>query len=92
MRAEPVKHPIERPVRRIKELWLVELARREPVAHRSLTVDQAFRDHVRSDHPLGERRSLTYAGLQEIERPLLDGELDVAHVAEVVLEGLHVLL
>ena len=48
--------------------------------------DEAFVDHLRSDTQRRGRRPLARARLQEVERPLLDRELDVLEVAVVGLE------
>ena len=71
---------------RVQEL--VELARVDP-CDRLLAVDQALGGHVDRGADRGRRRALRRARLQEVERPLLDGELDVLHVAVVPLELLH---
>ncbi len=56
-----------------------------------IRVDQSLREHVERHHPLGERRPLSHAHLEDPELALLDRELDVAHVAVVLLERVHVL-
>jgi len=71
---------------RVEEL--VELRRVDP-RHGLLPLDQPFRRHV--DRALDRRRrgALRRARLQEVELPLLHGELDVLHVAVVPLERAH---
>ena len=54
--------------------------------HGASRVDQAFVDHVGGDAHRRGGRALAGARLQQIESPALDGELDVLHVAEVILE------
>ena len=51
--------------------------------------DQVLVDHVGCHHPLREGRALADARLEDPELSLLDRELDVAHVAVVVLERRH---
>ena len=68
---------------RVQEL--VEL-RGVDAAHGLLTGDEAFLDNLDSDAQGGGCRTLAYAGLEHPELALLDGELDVAHVAVVILE------
>ncbi len=64
---------------------LVELLRLHP--HESLVLrDQALGHHVDGDLDRGLRRALPAARLQHVELPLLDGELEVLHVAVVALE------
>ena len=69
---------------------LVELGRVDP-RDRLVAVDQPFGRHVDRALDRGRRRPLRGARLQEVEVPLLDGELDVLHVAVVALERGHVL-
>ena len=68
---------------RVQEL--VEL-RGVDAAHGLLTSDEAFLDHLDSDAQSGGCGTLAHAGLEHPELALLDGELDVAHVAVVILE------
>ena len=67
---------------------LVELRRFDP-ANRLRLVDQALADHVDGHPQCGRGRALAHARLQQEQAALLDRELDVAHVAVVVLEDLH---
>ena len=73
---------------RVQEL--VEL-RGFDAAHGLLTRDEALLDHLDSDAQSGGCGTLAHAGLKHPELTLLDGELDVAHVAVVILEasGIH---
>jgi hypothetical protein len=71
---------------------LVQLARGEPVPDRGLFIDQPLLDHVLGDDPLGQGGALADPRLEQPQLAALDRELDVAHVAEVALEGLHVVL
>ena len=48
--------------------------------------DEAFLLHLDGDVQRGGGGALAHAGLQHPQLALLDGELDVAHVAEVVLQ------
>ena len=68
----------------------------EPVGvqaqHRRVDVDQALGLHVVGHDPLGEGGPLADPGLEQPQLALLDGELDVAHVAVVAPQGPHVLL
>ena len=67
---------------------LVELGRVDP-RHCLLARDQSFVDHVdRGLHRSGGR-ALRRPRLQQIERVVLDGELDVLHVLVVLLEPSH---
>ena len=52
-------------------------------------VDEPLLEHVVRHDPFGERSPLPHAGLQDPKRPLFDGELDVAHVAVVLPQGVH---
>ncbi len=54
---------------------------------RFLAGDEPLVDHLGRDAERGSRRPLPRAGLQEVERPLLDRELDVLQVAVVGLEA-----
>ncbi len=66
---------------------LVELCRID--AHDGLfTRDEALLHHVHGHLQCRSRRTLAHAGLQHPQRALLDGELDVAHVAVGLLECL----
>ncbi len=67
---------------------LVEL-RRLDAEHRFAAVDEPFAFHVDGHAQRGGGGALPDAGLEHEESALLDGELDVAHVAVVVLESLH---
>ncbi len=64
---------------------LLELARFDP-RDRLLAGDQALVDHVHRGLERGRGRPLRRAGLEQVQRPLLDRELDVLHVAVVLLE------
>ena len=64
---------------------LVELRRVDP-ADRLLLRDQPLLDHLDRRAQRRRRRPLRRARLEEVERPLLDRELDVLHVAVVLLE------
>ena len=79
----PIRGRIEH---RMQEL--VEL-RRVDARDRFLLRDQAFGNHVHSSLDRCGRRSLRRARLQEIEIVVLDGELDVLHVAVVLLQPSH---
>lgn len=68
---------------RVQEL--IEL-RRIDAAHGLLAGDEALLDHLDGDAQGGGGGSLAHAGLEHPELALLDGELDVAHVAIVILE------
>jgi hypothetical protein len=65
---------------------LVELCGLDP-CHRLLPRDEAFVDHVDGDAERSGRRSLTRSGLEDVEGALLDSELDVLHLAVVLLEA-----
>ena len=67
---------------------LVELRGIDP-RNRVLTRDQPFVDHVDRRLQRGSSGPLRGSGLEEEELPLLDGELDVLHVAVVLLEPAH---
>ena len=57
-------------------------------AHDGLLLrDEALLLHLDGDVQRGGGGALAHAGLQHPQLALLDGELDVAHIAEVVLEG-----
>ncbi len=64
---------------------LVELRRVDP-RDRFLLRDQPFLDHLHRSSQCRRRRALRRPGLQQEEIPLLDRELDVLHVAVVLLE------
>ena len=64
---------------------LVEL-RGIDAAHGLLASDQALLDHFDGDAQGGGGSALAHASLEHPELTLLDGELDVAHVAIVILE------
>ena len=53
-----------------------------------LARDEVFLGHLGGDPERGPRRPLPRPGLEQEERPLLDGELDVLHLAVVLLEPL----
>ena len=67
---------------------LVELARVDP-SDRLLPGDQLVADHVHDDAQRRGGGALSGARLQEVQRPLLDRELDVLHLAVVLLEPRH---
>ena len=67
---------------------LVEL-RRIDAGDRLLLAEQALADHLDRDPQGGGGRALAGAGLQEVERTLLDRELDVLHLAVVLLQARH---
>ncbi len=54
-----------------------------------LARDEALVDHVHGGLQRGRGRPLGAARLKQVEPPVLDGELDVLHVAVVLLEALH---
>ena len=55
-------------------------------AHGLLAGDQALLDHLDGDTQGGGGGTLAHAGLEHPELALLDGELDIAHVAVMILE------
>ena len=55
-------------------------------AHGLLAGDEALLDHLDSDAQGGGGGALAHAGLEHPELALLDGELDIAHIAIVILE------
>ena len=57
-------------------------------AHRRLLADKPFFDHLDRDAKRRRSRALAHARLEHPELALLDGELNVAHIVEVVLEDL----
>ncbi len=65
----------------------VELVRVDP-SHGLVAVDHALALELARDPDGGRRRALAGPRLQQVERPALDGELDVLHVAVVPLEPL----
>ncbi len=67
---------------------LVELHRVD-ARDRLLAGDQSFVRHVGRRPERGRRRALRRARLQDVERAFLDRELDVLHVAVVLLESRH---
>ena len=71
---------------RVQEL--VELGRLH-AQHRFALVDQPFVDHLDRHAQRGRGGALADARLEHEQATLLDRELDVAHVAVVVLEQLH---
>ena len=71
--------------RRMQEL--VERGRHD-ARHGLLLVDQPFLHHVDGDLERGLGGALAVARLQHVELAALDGELDVLHVAVVLLEPL----
>ena len=68
---------------RVQEL--VEL-RGIDTAHGLFACDQAFLDHFDSDAQGGGGGALAHACLEHPELALLDGELDIAHIAVMILE------
>ena len=68
---------------RVQEL--VELGGVDP-RHRLLARDQTLRDHVHRDAQRGGSRALSRPRLQQVQPSVLDGELDVLHLAVVLLE------
>ena len=66
---------------------LVEL-RRLDARDRVVAADQALVDHVGRDPQRRAGRPLAAARLEDVEPLLLDGELDVLHLAVVLLEAL----
>ena len=68
---------------RVQEL--VELRGIDTV-HSLLADDQALLDHFDGDAQSGGCGTFAHAGLEHPELALLDGELDIAHVAIVILE------
>ena len=66
---------------------LVELARVDP-RHRLLAREQALGGHLHRDPERGLRGALARSRLQQEELAVLDRELDVLHLAVVVLEPL----
>ncbi len=49
--------------------------------------DEAFADHVDGDADGGQAGALAIAGLQHVELAILDGELEVLHVAVVLFQA-----
>ena len=68
---------------RVQEL--VEL-RGIDAAHGLLAGNEALLDHLDGDTQGGGGGALAHAGLEHPELALLDGELDIAHIAIVILE------
>ena len=70
------------------ELWVQELVELRGIdaAHSLIAGDQTLLDHLDGDAQGGGGSSLAHAGLEHPELALLDGELNVAHVAIVILE------
>lgn len=68
---------------RVQEL--VEL-RGIDAAHSLLAGDEALLDHFDSNAQGGSGGALAHAGLEHPELTLLDGELDIAHIAVMILE------
>ena len=66
---------------------LVELLGRHAV-HGGFPVDEFFFHHVAGDFHRSEPGAFAVAGLQHEELAVFDGELEVLHVFEVLLEGL----
>ena len=64
---------------------LVEL-RGVDAAHGLLAGDQALLDHFDGDAQGSGGSALAHAGLEHPELALLDGELDIAHIAVMILE------
>jgi hypothetical protein len=67
---------------------LLQPVRVDPEQGRVL-IDQPLTEHVRGHDPFSECSSLAHPSLEDPEVPLLDRELDVAHVAVVHLERVH---
>ena len=83
---EPARGNLDRRVgvdHRVQKL--VELAGID-AGDRLLARDEALVDHLRRDARRSRGRALAGSRLQEVERPLLDRELDVLQVAVVRLE------
>lgn len=70
------------------ELWVQELVELRGIdaAHSLIAGDQTLLGHLDGDAQGGGGSSLAHAGLEHPELALLDGELNVAHVAIVILE------
>ena len=70
------------------ELWVQELVELRGIdaAHSLIAGDQTLLDHLDGDAQGGGGGALAHAGLEHPELALLDGELNVAHVAIVILE------
>ena len=66
---------------------LIELLGRHAV-HGGFPVDEFFFDHVAGDFHSSETGAFAVAGLQHEKLAVFDGELEVLHVCEVLLEGL----
>ena len=70
---------------------VVDLRRVDP-RNRVVAVQQPFADHRNGGSDGGGGRPLRGSGLEQVEPTLLDGELDVLHVAVVALEPIDRLL
>ena len=66
---------------------LVDL-RRLHARHRLAAVDQPLVHHLHRDAHRGRRRTLAGACLQQVQRAILHGELDILHVAVMPLQPL----
>ncbi len=64
---------------------LIEL-RRLDAHHCSLLVDELLLDEIRRDLDRRRRRALAVAGLQHVERTVLNRELEILHVAVMALK------
>ncbi|OPZ91222.1 MAG: hypothetical protein BWY73_01146 [candidate division TA06 bacterium ADurb.Bin417] len=64
---------------------LVQLAGGDP-EHRLVLADQLLLEHVHGDVQGRGAGALAHPALEHPETPLLDGELDILHVGEVLLE------
>ncbi len=64
---------------------LIELARVDP-EDRGRFVDQPLIGHLHGNADRRGRRPLADAGLEHVERPLLDGELQIEHVPVMALQ------
>ena len=69
----------------LRQQQLGEVAGGDP-QHGRLLVDQLLLDHVAGDLHRRGAGPLAVAGLQHVQRAVLDRELDVLHVAVVLLE------
>ena len=65
---------------------LVQLIRRI-AHHRRLPVDELLLEHVHGELERGGRGAFAVARLEHEQLAVLDGELDVLHVLEMLLEG-----
>ena len=82
-------HLVRRGRRERREHELGELRPGDPL-QRLVEVEDALIDELTSDDESSGRRSLADPGLEHPQLAALDGELDVAQVAVVVLEEVHV--